>query len=325
MLAVLAAIVAALFTIPTPYQLLMPGPVVDVQRSIHPYNKPLKGALYITTVYSDPASVGTWLYAAIAPDAGVVPRAETRPPNIGEREYQRILGQMMDESKVAAKVVALRAAGYDVQITGQGAQVQDIAETSRARGIVQSGDIVVAVDGREIATANDLVTLVQSRRPGDVVQMRVRRGEGDLTLAVPLGESPDEPGRARAGLVIITHLFAYELPKEVDVETREIGGPSAGLMFALGVYNAVTPGDLVQGRTIAGTGSITTDGQIGAIGGVEYKIRAAESARVSIFLVPRANYDDARRAAHSKMQIVPVDTFNDALVALGATPAVPRT
>ena len=133
-LSTVALVATALFLIPTPYQVLLPGPVTDVQRLIEPNPHPGKGALYLTTIYSDPASVGEWLYARINPEAGIVPREEARPRNVDDKQYQKLLVSMMDESKVAAKVVALREAGYDVTVTGQGAQVRELAETSKAEG-----------------------------------------------------------------------------------------------------------------------------------------------------------------------------------------------
>jgi PDZ domain-containing protein len=313
--ALIAGIVGLLFIIPTPYQVLLPGPVTDVQQVIQPYPKPRSGALYLTTIYSEPASVGEWLYAKTNPEAGVVPREQARPRNVSEKEYSQLLGKMLEESKVAAKVVALREAGYDVQITGQGAQVQDVTETSRAKGVLERGDIVIEADGKDVKTSGDLVALIQAHRPGETVSMRIKRRDDERRVDVPLGESPDEPGRARVGIVVLTHLYQYSLPKELDLQTKDIGGPSAGLMFALGVYNAVTPGDLVQGRKIAGTGTISSDGKVGAVGGVRYKVTAAEKAGVSIFLAPQDNYDEARGAAR-KMRVMPVAAFKDALQAL---------
>ncbi|MBI3969908.1 MAG: PDZ domain-containing protein [Chloroflexi bacterium] len=319
---VLAAFVLAgwlLFIIPTPYQLVMPGPVTDVQQMIRPYPHQIKGALYLTTIYSDPASVGEWLFAQLSPEAGLVPREQARPKNVGEREYQKLLVEMMDESKIAAKVVALRAAGYEVKITGQGAQVKEIAEYSKAKGLLQSGDIIIAVGDQPILTASDLVALIQAHRPGETVRLRVRRGDEEVTVDVPLVESSDEPGRARAGLVVLTHLYQYELPRELDLQTKDVGGPSAGLMFALGIFNAVTPDDITRGHKIAGTGTISTDGKVGPVGGVEYKVRAAERAGAELFLVPKGNVEDAGKSAQ-KSRVVAVSTFQEALDALATLP-----
>jgi PDZ domain-containing protein len=238
---------------------------------------------------------------------------------MSDREYAHVLTQMMDESKVAAKVVALRAAGYDVKITGQGAEVQDVQETSKARDILQPKDVIVAVDGQPVSTSTDLIALIQAHRPGETAQMTVKRGDQSLTLTVPLGESPDEPGRARIGIAVLTHLYQYELPREVDLQTKNIGGNSAGLMFALGIYDAVSPEDITKGHKIAGTGTISTDGKVGAIGGAKYKVRAAEKAHAELFLVPADNFAEASRAARH-IRVVSVASFQDALDVLAALP-----
>ncbi|HEX2184405.1 MAG TPA: hypothetical protein VHN78_02725, partial [Chloroflexota bacterium] len=156
LLAVVAVAVAVLFTIPTPYQVLLPGPVTDVQRLIEPNPEPVQGALYLTTIYSDPASLGEWLIAKINPEAGIVPREAARPREVSENDYQKLLATMMDDSKVVAQVVALREAGYDVKVSGQGAQIEELAEGSRAEGILQKGDVIVAADGQPVTTSNDL-------------------------------------------------------------------------------------------------------------------------------------------------------------------------
>jgi PDZ domain-containing protein len=315
-------VTALLVGVQTPYQLVLPGPVTDVQRLIEPYPKPIKGALYLTTIYSDPANLAEWAYGKVRADAGLVPREEARPRNVSERQYQQLLSHMMDESKIAAKVVGLRHAGYEVSVTGQGAQVQEVTENAPAQGALQPGDIITAADGKPVSTATDLVALTRAHKPGETITMTVQRGDGEAReVSFALGESPDEPGQARAGIIVLTHLYEYHLPKELDLETRDIGGPSAGLMFALGVYNAVAPGDITQGHKIAGTGTITTDGTVGAVGGVKYKVVAAQRAGAELFLAPADDYEEARQAAgDGKLKVVPVKTFDDALAALAALP-----
>ena len=308
-----------LYVIPTPYQIEMPGEVDDVQTLIHPFDKPRTGALYLTTIYTEGANAAMYLYAKVSPDAGLIPREEARPRDLSERQYESVLRQMMDESTLTAKVVALREAGYDVEITGQGAQVQDVTDTSKAKGILLPKDVIVAVDGQPVQTSTDLIAKIQAHKPGDSVSMTVRRNDVPLELTVPLGESPDEPGRARVGIAVLTYLYQYDLPKEVDLDTKNIGGNSAGLMFALGIYNAVAPADITRGHKIAGTGTISTDGSVGAIGGVRYKVIAAERAGAELFLVPPENYDDAKAAARH-MRVVEVHTFKEALDALAGLP-----
>ena len=310
-----------LSTIQTPYQILLPGPVTDVQRLIHPYPKPMTGTLYLTTIYSDPANsvelAAVSLYARFHDDVGIVPREAARPPNVPEPEYQRLLGRLMDESKVAAKVLALRELGFEVKITGQGAEVQEVAANSAATGLLERGDVVIAADGQPVATSSDLVAIIQARKPGETIVLRIRRDNLQRDVSLPLGESPDEPGRARAGLVVLTHLYDYQLPKELDLETRDIGGPSAGLMFALGIYNAFSPTDITHGLKLAGTGTISTEGRVGAVGGVKYKAMSVQRAKVDAFIVPQDNYEEARANA-GRVKVIPVRTFRDALDALAA-------
>ncbi|HEV2123087.1 MAG TPA: S16 family serine protease [Chloroflexota bacterium] len=317
--AIACAIGALLVMIQTPYQIQMPGPVTEVQTLIEPNPNPGTGGLYLTTIYSDPANVAEWLYAKIDPAAGLVPREEARPREISDREYDRLLGRMMDESKITAQVVALRAAGYDVQVRGQGVRVHEIVEESKAKGILQSGDIIVELDGKPVSTANDLIALVQGHLPGDVVDVVAIRDDQRVPVRFALIEAPNEPGRARAGVAISTYQYDYELPREFDLKTRNIGGPSAGLMFSLGIYNAVTPEDVTKGHKIAGTGTMSSEGRVGAVGGVKYKIVAAERAGATVFLVPEANAEEARKAA-STIRVIPVRTFDEALQALNELP-----
>jgi len=138
---------------------------------------------------------------------------------------------------------------------------------------------------------------------------------------VVLGESTAEPGRPLIGITVSTHLLAYQLPAEVQVKVRDLGGPSAGLVFALGIYESLTRQDLTRGHRIAGTGALAATGQVGPVGGVTYKVRAAEKAGAGYFLVPRGNLEEARRAAR-RTTVVPVESFAEALDFLrGLAPA----
>jgi PDZ domain-containing protein len=327
--ALAAAGAALLVLIQTPYYITMPGPVTDVQRLIRPYPDP-SGALLLTTVYSDPANAAEWLYASVSPTADLVPRRQALPAHLEPEQHERLLAAMMAESKIAAQVVALRAAGYDVQITGQGARVHEVAAGSPAAGTLRPGDIITGVDGQPAPTANDLIALLQRYKPEQQVTLQVRRegagggegGEGGATpLNVPitLGESPDEPGRGRIGIVVLTHLFSYDLPRDFAVDTSGIVGPSAGLVLALGVYDAALAEDVPRGRRIAATGTISTDGRVGPVGGVPHKVAAAERAGAELFLVPQENYDEAAGAARS-VRVVAVRTFQEALAAVTAPP-----
>jgi PDZ domain-containing protein len=315
---------AALSSIQTPYQILLPGPVTPIDTLISPFPSTARGGkLLLTTIYSDPADAVEYaamsVYTKFRADAAVVPREQARPRNVDERQYQRMLGTMMDESKITAQVVALRELGYAVKVTGQGAQIQEVVDNSPAAGALQRGDVITAADGQSVTTSTDLVALIQSHKPQETIRLHVRRDNAERDVLFVLGESPDEPGRARAGIVVMTHLYEYELPKKVDITTRDIGGPSAGLMLALGVYSALSETDVTHGHTVAGTGTISSEGRVGAVGGVKYKAIAVDRAHGDVFLVPPDNLEEARASAGG-VRVLPVATFREALEVLAALP-----
>jgi PDZ domain-containing protein len=124
------------------------------------------------------------------------------------------------------------------------------------------------------------------------------------------------------GITISTYLFDVRMPFPVDIQSDNVGGPSAGFMFALGILDAVTPGDLTRGYYVAGTGTIAQDGTVGAVGGAAEKALAAEQDGAQVFLVPRDDAEEAHRWVH-KLQIVPIDRFEDAIQALCALPPLP--
>lgn len=321
--ALLTAAYTALSSIQTPYQILLPGPATPISRLIAPYPKDAKGSLLLTTIYSDPADAVEYaalsVYTRFRADAALVPREEARPRNVDERQYQRMLGTMMDESKITAQVVALRELGYSVKVTGQGAQVQEVVQNSPASGVLEQGDIVIAVDGQPVTTSTDLVALIQGHKPGEIVRLRVRRDTTERDATFTLGETPEEPGRARAGIVVMTHLYEYDLPRKVDITTKDIGGPSAGLVLALGVYSSLRDEDVTRGYVVAGTGTISSDGRVGAVGGVKYKAIAVQRAYADLFLVPEDNLAEARANA-GPVRVVGVGTFREALDTLAALP-----
>jgi Lon-like protease len=221
-----------------------------------------------------------------------------------------------------AAVVALRAAGYPVDITGQGAEVESLIEGMPAQGVLQVGDIIVAVDGQPIDTTNALIQAVTRHRVGDQVTLTIRRDGQTQDLQVGTRSSPTEPGRPIVGVTVSTYLFDVRMPFPVDVESDNVGGPSAGFMFALGILDAVTDGDLTRGYYIAGTGTIGQDGVVGAVGGAAEKALAAEQDGAQVFLVPKDDSEEARRWV-KQLQIVPIERFDDAIHALCGLPPLP--
>jgi Lon-like protease len=343
-------VLAAPLEAPSPYMLITPGGTYDIGSRVRVPDdqRQQMGHMAFTAVYELDA---TWLdvLRALARDAlessgldgvrdwlrdapaEIVPAVDIRPPGTSQQQVNETNKRLIDESKPIAAVVGLRAAGYDVAVTGQGAEVQSVLQGLPAEGVLRAGDIIVAVDGEPTPTTADLQNAIRRHAVGDQLQLSIRRDGQQQDVAVGTRESPTDRGRPLIGVTISTYLFDVRLPFPVDVESDNVGGPSAGFMFALGILDAVTEGDLTRGYYVAGTGTINPDGTVGAVGGAAEKAVAAEEDGAAIFLVPRDNAADAQRWVRT-LRVVPVARLEDAVGFLcglepstnAASPELPR-
>ena len=316
-LLVMALVVAFVARAPSGYYILTPGGSYDVEPrlEIPPEHRQEAGRLAFTAVL---AGQGRWLdvvWAWLDPIAETVPVEQFRPHGISQRELNEINRRLIEESKSVAAVVALRAAGFDARVTGQGATVGGLLEGMPAAEVLREGDVIVAVDDQPVETAVELVELTRRHQVGDEVRLEIVRDGQQRVVVVGTKGAPDEPARPVIGAAISTHRFDIVVPFPVEIDTGGVGGPSAGAIFALGILDAVTDGILTQGHFVAGTGTISTDGTIGPIDGAAQKVVAAERDGADLFLSPHQNYEEARRAARS-IRVVPVDRFEDAVKAL---------
>ncbi len=286
-----------------------------------PYRHVHKGTLMLTTVFSHaPILVGEWLVAhvdramAIQPPEVVVPK-DTTLQQQAQQGYQ-----MLDESEATALAVGLRLAGYKADLIGKGVEVLEISPESRARGILQVGDIITALNGQPVRTTDDLIRLVKAQPATMPVRLDVQRQQTKMVLTVPLLPPDASSSTPRIGISIQSAGFDFRPPFPVSINTQKInGGPSAGLMFTLTVYNTLSAQDLTGGRKIAGTGTISLDGSVGPSGGVKQKVAAAEAAGAVYFLCPVENYPDAVSMATS-IRVVEVANVQDALNFLRGLP-----
>jgi PDZ domain-containing protein len=308
----------------SPYFLITPGPTYDIasRLTIPDDDRKPMGHLAFTAVYEQEATWNQIVHARLGGDAEIVPAIYIRPPGVSQDQLNQTNKRLIDESKPVAAVVALRAAGYPVEITGQGAEVESIIRGMPADGVLQVKDVITAVNGQPVATSDQLVSAVTGHSVGDQLTLSIQRDGQSQDLAVSTTESPNAPGRPVVGVTIGTYQFAVHMPFPVDIQSDNVGGPSAGFMFALGILDAVTDGDLTRGYYVAGTGTIAQDGTVGAVGGAAEKALAAEQDGAQIFLVPRDDAEDAHRWVHT-IQIVPIDRFDDAVHALCALPPLP--
>ncbi len=308
----------------SPYFLITPGGTYDIGSRVRVPDEQRKpvGRMAFTAVFEQEASWGEVARARVAGRAEIVPAVDVRPPGTTQEQVNQTNKRLIDESKPVAAVVALRAAGYPVDITGQGAEVESLIEGMPAQGVLQVGDIIVAVDGQPIETTNSLIQAITRHHVGDQVTLTIQREGQTQDVQVGTRGSPTDPGRPLVGITVSTYLFDVRMPFPVDVESDNVGGPSAGFMFALGILDAVTDGDLTRGYYVAGTGTISQDGVVGAVGGAAEKALAAEQDGAQVFLVPRDDADEARRWV-KHIQIVPIDRFEDAIHALCGLPPLP--
>jgi PDZ domain-containing protein len=233
------------------------------------------------------------------------------------QENDRLNQVLMRQSKDAAVLVALDKLGYQVTPTQTGALVTSIQRGAPADGVIQVGDTIVAADGQPITSRDQLVAALGAKKPGDTVTLSIEDPNGQKRdETVTLADHPDKPGTGFLGVGATDRLSYPSLPFEVSIDSQRIGGPSAGLAFTLGVLDELTPGDLTGGKDVAATGTISADGTVGEIGGIEQKVTTVHRAHIPYFLVPVEDAPDAEKNAPADVKIVPVHTLDDALAFL---------
>jgi len=303
--------------VPTNHGLEAPGLALSVEPMIDlpaEYRHPYAGSFLLTTVFPQaPITAGQWVYGQLSPVVKIVPPERIVPPDKTPQQLAEEGNRMLDESRTLATVVALRMAGYDVQVLGEAVEVVSILPDSPAHDVLQPGDHIIALNDTPVRTASALAEMIRAQDPNANIRLLVERDDQQVQFTLPLMQplSADEP--PRLGIGVQTVGFDVDLPFPVTVEPQKIaGGPSAGLMFTLTIYNLLTPEDLTGGRKIAGTGTINLDGQVGPIGGVEQKVAGAEGAGAEYFLSPPQNYEDAHRVA-KRIKVVEVATAEEAI------------
>lgn len=334
--------IAAAWPINVPYYTLSPGPVYDTSDFVTiPSEGPAEdagGELFFLTVALQEANIFEWAAAQVSPKVDLAPRENIRPEGTSREELRQINLDRMEESKLDAQYVALTELGYEPTVTGTGALVAEIVEDTGADGIIMPGDVIVAIDGQPVTIREDLTNLLEDKQIGDSATITVRRpvedagqpeatdpgdptvdaGTETLELTIVLGPHVDDPTKAMIGILAATNEPVYEFPIEIDMDSKNIGGPSAGMMFTLEIINQLTPDyDITGGRRIAGTGTIDKAGTVGPIGGVRQKVYAAIDAGATVVFVPADNYEDALSAANGNIVVVSVDTIDDPLAYLG--------
>nr|WP_307306858.1 S16 family serine protease [Pseudarthrobacter enclensis] len=307
----------AVATVPVPYVIESPGPTYNTlgQSQGHPVinvsgheTYPAAGSLDLTTVYVDGGPTGSvsilnafsaWLDSSKA----VYPVELIYPTGTTKEEAQEQSAVAMATSQENAVASALN----ELKIPfGQQLQAAGLSKGSASEGKIQQGDILKTINGKDI-TALSVVQDELAAGKGAPVAVTVERAGQPVTVEV----TPKDNGQGRFILgVMLKYLFTF--PFQVQISLDKVGGPSAGLMFSLGIIDTVTPGDLTGGKHIAGTGTISPDGSVGPIGGIDQKMRGARSSGATLFLAPAGNCDEVAGHIPAGLQVVRVETLSEA-------------
>ncbi len=303
------------FVVPVPvFYAYLPGPAPQVDELVkitdtQTYSS--EGTFLLTTVSVDTeVTFVEMVMSAFDADKAIVGRdAVTGGGSL--RELQREQEAQMRASNRHAEEVALTALGFS-HPTGDGARVVQTIASSPAAEALQPGDHIVSVDGQPVATTCDVGRAIDSHEVGETVSITVRRDGRRRTFELKTVRNPQDPSASFLGVAMEDINYRFSPGVDVAFEPGDIAGPSAGLMFALALYDQLTPDDLTDGRKIAGTGTIACDGGVGPIGGVEQKVAGAEREGAEIFLSPAGNAVAARSAA-DEIEVVAISNFNDAI------------
>jgi Lon-like protease len=312
-------VIAAL--VPLPFVTYEPGVTVDVldapdgketiQVSGHKTYRD-DGQLRLTTVFvtrpESDVSLLQLMKGWISTDDAVYPKRAVYPPGETDAASQREGALEMVSSQDAAVAVALTELDIDY---ADAAKVVGVDAEAPAAGVLKAGDLILAVDKKPVSTPSQVEEAVLASGAGQALDLRIERGGAKRTVTLTPEESD---GKARVGVQLLP---SYRFPFQVTVGIDDnIGGPSAGLMFALGIYDTLTPGSMTDGDVIAGTGTIAPDGKVGPIGGIQQKVAGARETGAALFLVPAANCREALGATNGDMQLVRASTMHDVVDAL---------
>lgn len=322
---------------PLDYYIMKPGSAHDVSEYINVAqgDDDDDGTMNLMTIAMMPASPITYAMSYVLPHRELLKTEDVRYDGEDDAEYMVRQQKMMTDSQFNAKYVAFTLANKPFEVTYNGIYVLSVLDGSAADGILQAGDEMIRLNGELIEQTEDVTNSMARYKEGDTITLTIVRDgkqlEKDVTLAPLPGEERIGVGMTFAGNQSIT------TTPEVTSTAEDIGGPSAGLMFTLEIYNQLVEGDLTKGYSVAGTGEMLIDGTVGRIGGAAFKVVAAAKDGMDIFFAPddltdenrekypdlQSNYEEALEAAkelNTEMEIVPVKNVQDALTYLNNLP-----
>ncbi|WP_107947651.1 SepM family pheromone-processing serine protease [Lysinibacillus parviboronicapiens] len=316
--------------------IMKPGSAYDVSKFVTVSDGDIDeaGTMSLMTVAMQQATPFTYLWAKTQKYQKLMDINQVRNPLEDDEEYNIRQLKLMSDSQFNAKYVAFQRAGLEVTIHFEGVFVLNVLDGGASDGLLKAGDEIIQVDGQKISNQQMLVELLKEKQLGDEVTIQFVRDKKEQQETVTLKEIPQSEEK-RAGLgITYAESKSIETNPNVTMKTEDIGGPSAGLMFTLEILNQLLDENLTKGYAIAGTGEMLIDGSVGRIGGIDYKVIAADRDGMEIFFAPddeisaqmkakypelESNYTTAVKTAKdigTKMKIVPVKTVDDAIAYL---------
>ena len=321
--ALLTSAVVGAAVIPAPYFALSPGSARPVSEQVlvegAPSYRP-KESIAFTTVNVGPTTLLEAIVGWLDGDVDVIPEEKV----LGDRsdaENRRYNAQLMDSSKQVAITVALEHLGYRVPIRTTGTVVRQIVGGSPADGILELDDVIVAVDGHPVDEPGKIGSLLQPGGPGTTHELSIERPAGTKSIrkvSVTTIAANDDPSRAMIGFEPEDRIVGFDFPIDVTIDSGNVGGPSAGLAFALAVLDVLTPGEITGGHRVAVTGTIALDGKVGPVGGAAQKAITVRDGGYEVFLVPSDELAEVRATVGDDLRVIPVDTLAEALDALAS-------
>lgn len=334
----LIALLCAGVLIKVPYSEMSPGPTVNtlgdhdgepVLQISGRKTYPTSGHLNMTTVRVTSAdykmNLPEAVYGWLAHDNIVVPHDTLYPNGKTEQQSTQENAEEFSQSQESAKVAALKE--LKIPVKSQ-VVVSTVYKDSPAEGRLHAGDVIRSVDGEPVKQFTDVAKLVRKHKPGEQVVFGIvpvkeaaaaekadKRPAATEQVKITTTKAEDDPKVAMVGIKAGTD---HTYPFTIDIKLADVGGPSAGLMFALGIVDKLTPGDLTGGKFVAGTGTIEDNGKVGPIGGIEMKTVGARDKGAEYFLTPKDNCASAASDVPDGLTLVKVNTIKDAVESLKA-------
>ncbi len=311
--------------IPIPYYSISPGPHLNVANLIKvPTNKNHKvsNKIFMVTVNITHLNLGLFLFTLLNRKAKIVSTKDLLGPSPPSNLQSQGLEQMKS-SKLDAKAAAFRYLGYHVPENGSGVSIVEVVPHSAAKlSNLQPGQTIVSYQGKKVGYAQQLISYIQSSHPNQVVNLGIKGHNNKLySIKVRLGQNPSHKNSAFLGVAVVTLNKQFRFPFSIQIKTSNIGGPSAGLAFTLGIIDKLDPKKFPSHFIAAATGTITSTGQVGPIGGIEQKTFSIDSSKSSLFLVPNQNYKTSHKYARSNLKVVAISTLSQAVTTLNSSVA----